>query len=192
LGNLAIDTLASGYGWSVGDVVCTSGPQDRPFEERHGAVRIAVVLEGSFQYRAGCGSEVMSPGSLLLGSYGQSFECRHEHGSGDRCVSVEYSPDFLERAGVASAFPVRRIPPIAALAPWVVEARLGVHVPERVVFEELAHGLVGSVLGVLDGGGSISRCRRSPTSGASRRRCAGSTRTSASRCRFRGWPRSLG
>jgi len=42
--------LGCGDGWTVSDVICTSGPQDRPFEERRTGVSIAIVAAGSFQY----------------------------------------------------------------------------------------------------------------------------------------------
>ncbi|MGC1978965.1 MAG: hypothetical protein WA671_19765, partial [Candidatus Sulfotelmatobacter sp.] len=41
---------AQGDGWTVSDVICTFGPQDRPFEERHTGFSIAIVAAGSFQY----------------------------------------------------------------------------------------------------------------------------------------------
>ena len=44
--------VARGEGWTVRDVVCTSGPQDRSYEERHSQVSLAIVAAGSFQYRA--------------------------------------------------------------------------------------------------------------------------------------------
>jgi AraC family transcriptional regulator len=62
LGHLATQVLAQGDGWVVADVVCTSGPQDRPFEERHSQVCIAMVAAGSFQYRSAAGRELMTPG----------------------------------------------------------------------------------------------------------------------------------
>ena len=65
MGKIATNILARGDDWSLSDVVCTSGPQDRPFEEQHNSVLIAVVIEGSFQYRSAHGSEVMAAGSLL-------------------------------------------------------------------------------------------------------------------------------
>jgi AraC family transcriptional regulator len=157
LGKIAVNVLARGDGWSVADVVCTSGPQDRPFEERHGAVSIAVVVEGTFQYRSVNGSELMSPGSLLLGNHGQSFECRHEHGIGDRCVAFQYTPEFFDRAGIPASFPVHRIPPVAELAPWIVEARLGTHSLENVSFEELAHGLAGTALDLAANGAGCTQ-----------------------------------
>lgn len=152
MGKIATKILASGDGWTAGDVVCTSGRGDRPFEEQHGLVSIAVVLAGTFQYRSGCGSEVMAAGSLLLGSHGQSFECSHEHAAGDRCLAFHYAPEVFDRSGAAAKFPVLRLPPMKELAPWIVEARLGVQAPEVVNFEELAAGLAGAVLDVLSGG----------------------------------------
>src|SRR5204862_456286 len=68
-------SIAAGQGWSVGDVTCTSGPQDRSFEERHTRPTIAIVLAGSFQYRSPLGSGFMAPGSLLLGNAGHCYEC---------------------------------------------------------------------------------------------------------------------
>jgi AraC family transcriptional regulator len=40
--------LARGDDWSVSDVICTAGPNDRAFEEQHSDVCIAVVVSGSF------------------------------------------------------------------------------------------------------------------------------------------------
>jgi AraC family transcriptional regulator len=157
LGKIASKILASGNGWSVRDAVCTSGPQDRPYEEQHGSFMIAAVVEGSFRYRAGRDSEIMSPGALLLGNCGGYFECGHEHGTGDRCVSFHYTPGFFERSGAKCDFPVHRVPPLAGLTPWLVEARLAVQTPESVAIEELAHGLIGAVLRVLGTNGEVSR-----------------------------------
>jgi hypothetical protein len=133
----------------MADVVCTFGPQDRSFEEQHTTISISIVMEGSFQYRSTFGSDVLSPGSLLLGNPGQPFECRHEHGPGDRCLAFFYSPEFFERASLAGTFPAQRIPAISDLSPWIVEARQAIDRPEGVTFEELAHGLPTAVLGTL-------------------------------------------
>src|SRR6266542_538140 len=83
-GGTAARVLARGEGWSVEDVVCTSGPGDRPFEELHTKVAIGVVVAGSFAYRCPWGRGVMTPGSWLLGNAGEHFECSHEHAAGDR------------------------------------------------------------------------------------------------------------
>jgi len=156
LGKIATNVLASGKGWSMADVVCTFGPQDRSFEEQHTTISITIVVEGSFQYRSNFGSDVLSPGSLLLGNLGQPFECRHEHGTGDRCLAFFYSPEFFELAGLAGTFPAHRIPAISDLSPLIVEARQAIERAERVTFEELAHGLPAAVLGTLGVSGHIS------------------------------------
>src|SRR5262249_15078830 len=89
--------IAQGEGWRVADVICTSGPEDRPFEEQHHRFSIAIVAAGSFQYRSRLGRELMTPGSIMLGNAGQCYECGHEHGAGDRCVAFWYAPDYFDR-----------------------------------------------------------------------------------------------
>lgn len=130
-------------------MVCTYGPRDQPFEEQHGWISIAVVVEGSFVYRSASGSEVMSPGSLLLGNLGQCFECGHDHGTGDRCLAFYYAPEFFERASLEHTFSAHRIPAIADVAPWIVQARRAIDCPDGAALEELAHGLPLAVVGTL-------------------------------------------
>src|SRR5512145_3298412 len=89
--------LARGEGWVAHDVVCTSGPHDRSFEEQHSAVSVALVLAGTFQYRAGSTRDTLVPGSVLLGNPRQCFECGHEHAAGDRCLAFTFSPEYFER-----------------------------------------------------------------------------------------------
>ncbi len=147
--------LASGRGWRVDDVVCTFGPHDRPFEERHDAMCIAAVTHGTFHYRSASGSAVLAPGALLLGNERHSFECRHEHGAGDRCLSFQFTPEFLE--GVAAAVPgVRRIafsaprlPPHAASLPIIAAAEAARCDGDAVEFGELALRLAGAVSAAL-------------------------------------------
>ena len=62
----------------------------RATPEIHDSGRVA----GSFQYRSPLGRGLMTPGSLMLGNQGQSYECGHEHGEGDRCVSFWYARDY--------------------------------------------------------------------------------------------------
>jgi len=134
--------LARGDGWTVADVICTSGPQDRPYEEQHERPTIAIVLAGSFQLRSAQspqssqssrGRELMTPGSLMLGGPGQCFECGHEHGEGDRCVSFWYAPDYFERLafdagarGSLTRFRAGRVPPVRSLSSAAVSAAAGV------------------------------------------------------------------
>jgi AraC family transcriptional regulator len=140
--------LARGAGWTAEDVICTSGPDDRPYEEAHKSVRIALVVAGTFHYRSTDGSGLLTPGSLLLGNDGQCFECGHEHARGDRCVSFGYAPEYFERvaadAGVRGSidFRVPRVPPLRALAPVAARACAGIvddraTIPGSVWWEEL-------------------------------------------------------
>jgi hypothetical protein len=73
-GGTTTRVVASGDGWTVADVVCTSGPQDHPFEEQHARYAIAVVVAGIFRYRSPTGRAVMTPGSLMLGNAGHCFD----------------------------------------------------------------------------------------------------------------------
>lgn len=126
--------LAQGNGWRVEDLICASGPQDRPFEEQHSEVAIAIVLAGTFQYRAprlrgGIAGELMAPGSLLLGNAGQHFECGHEHGTGDRCLSFRYARGYFEPiandAGARRSereFHLLRLPAVRGLSSLVARA----------------------------------------------------------------------
>ena len=123
----ALRQLACGDGWTVHEVICSAGPSDEPFEERHTRSSIAIVVGGTFQYCSATGRELMAPGALLLGNSGDYFTCDHQHGTGDRCLSFSYAPEFLSRlahdaAGGCSRFKVPRLPPLRALAPLVAGA----------------------------------------------------------------------
>lgn len=123
MAKIATSDLAVGKGWRVSEVVCQSGPDDRAFEERHSAFQIAVVTSGSFQYQSSTGRELMTPGALLLGNFGQCFECRHEHGVGDRCLSFGYSPEYFDTLG--AGFRSLRVPPVRELSPVISRALAG-------------------------------------------------------------------
>ncbi len=142
--------LAAGEGWRVVDVVCTAGPEDRPFDERHETQSISLVLSGTFVYRSDRGSAtLLSPGALLLGNSGEVFECSHDHGEGDRCLSFQFDAHSFEQlahdAGAARAqFGCPRLPPIRALSP--LSARAGRAAATGDAFEEIALELAGAVL----------------------------------------------
>jgi AraC family transcriptional regulator len=131
LADMAITSrlLASGAGWQVRDVVCTAGPQDRPFEEEHHVMCLALVTDGSFQYRTSQGSSLMTPGSVLLGNAGAAYECGHEHHAGDRCLAFQFAPQFFESIVVAvpdaTQFRFRepRLPLLPQLLPLVAAAQ---------------------------------------------------------------------
>lgn len=112
-------------------MVCTRGPQDPRFEEQHDQFVIAIVTSGTFQYRSSGSNreEVMTPGSVLLGSPGQCFECGHEHGVGDRCLAFHFSADYFNHlvAGGGTrkrlkAFQSSKLSPIRMLSPIIADA----------------------------------------------------------------------
>lgn len=134
--------LAEGRGWQAREVVCTAGPRDPAFEERHDSFSVAAVIGGTFTYRSTHGAEFLAPGSLLLGNAGACFECGHDHGTGDSCIAFHYAPDFFEDiaanipAVTSLDFPVHRIPP--ATAPLLERARRAASDKDAAALEEIA------------------------------------------------------
>jgi len=160
--------LASGVGWTVTDVVCTHGPQDRAYEERHTQPTIAIVLAGSFQYRCPTGYSLMTPGALLLGSAGRCFHCSHEYGEGDRCVAFTYEVDYFERlatdAGVRGrqfVFPAAAVPALRGVSSFAVSASAGILGAQDVSWGELAVGLAGRAVQLTAGVSSNKRTQPS-------------------------------
>jgi AraC family transcriptional regulator len=164
--------LASGPGWRVSDIVCTSGPRDRPFEERHDAVCIAAVTQGTFQYRSTVGAAVLAPGAILLGNEGYCFECGHEHGTGDRCLAFHFAPDHLEAivAEVPGArrtlFAVSHLPPLPPLMPLIAAAETARDGGDGAELEELALRFAGAVATAFAG---IKTAPRRPSRSDERR-----------------------
>jgi AraC family transcriptional regulator len=137
--------LARSADWTVYDVICGAGPSNRPFPERHSRPSIAIVLSGTFQYRSGNAREMMTPGSIFLGNTNQAFECGHEHGVGDRCLSISFAPEFFDRltadAGNGrSGFEFRalRLPPLRDLSPLIVRASAAVFGTSENAWDEFA------------------------------------------------------
>jgi AraC family transcriptional regulator len=95
--------LAQGEGWTVCDCICTAGPRDRRFEERHDDVALALVTAGTFEYRTRAGDAVLYPGAYLLGNAGECFECGHAHSVGDRCVVIHASRALFEEVAATAA-----------------------------------------------------------------------------------------
>lgn len=133
--------LSSGSGWQVWDCICTAGPQDRPFEERHEAFCVAAVTQGTFGYRATQGRAALAPGAFLLGNPGTHFECGHEHGVGDRCLSFYFDPDYFEEivASISGTkrlfFTMPRLSPSETLLPVIAAAEAD---DDALGFEEAA------------------------------------------------------
>jgi len=155
--------LASGPGWTVNDVVCSAGPHDPAFEERHDTICFAAVTEGTFQYRSARGSAVLAPGSVLLGDVGDHFECGHDHGTGDRCLSFHLSPGFLDAilADVPGArqsrFALPSLPPLRPLMPLLAMAEAARDLDDRAELEELTLRLGGAIAATLADGGRKTR-----------------------------------
>jgi AraC family transcriptional regulator len=158
MGAMTAKLLASGDGWRAWDYVCTAGPRDRPFEEQHERISIAVVTGGTFAYRSPLGSALLAPGAILLGNVGQCFECGHEHGAGDRCLAFDFAPHLFDdlAAGIPSVrtarFTAPRLPPMDRLAPLVVATETLRDQGSAASFEELAVRLVGAVMSTLADG----------------------------------------
>lgn len=110
-------TLAEGAAWFAREFVCTAGPADKSFEEQHARYSIAAVVEGSFSYRGSDGRALLNPGAILLGNAGSCFECGHDHGVGDRCISFQYAPELFCEAAARITGSERFRFPTAMLAP---------------------------------------------------------------------------
>ena len=156
--SLTARVLASGSGWSVSDVICTSGPRDRPYEEWHQTVSIAAVTAGTFQYRTASGRAVLAPGGVVLGNAGACFECGHEHSTGDRCLAFSFTPAVLEAVVAAvpgarrMAFAVPHLPPLPELMPLLAAAEAAREAEDAAGLEELAVRLAGAVAATLADG----------------------------------------
>jgi AraC family transcriptional regulator len=160
--------LAESADWTVRDVICVAGPHDRPFEEQHHRVSVALVMAGTFQYRTDTGSSMLYPGAFLLGNSGACFECGHEHATGDRCVALGIARSAFEEiaAGVTGSSRFRFRNPM-------VPARSGL------ITRALALQRVGAPWGQLETEGAVfglveaiveSLTAQGPTAGRTRAR----------------------
>jgi len=100
----------------------------------------------------------MTPGSLLLGNAGQCFECGHEHGAGDRCLSFRYVPNHFESlvadAGARGAKPefrTLRLPPLRALSRLVARACAGLARGVDMPWEEISVQLAAQTVQLMGG-----------------------------------------
>jgi AraC-like DNA-binding protein len=148
--------LAAGDGWSVHEVVCCAGPSDRPFEERHDGFSVSAVLEGAFTYRSDAGHGLLYPGALLLGNNGWCFECGHEHGIGDRCISLNVREDQFGEIAAAQAstsrfrFSAPSLPASAKTLPVIAHME-ALSYASSLRCEELALGLIERVIAAMAG-----------------------------------------
>jgi AraC-like DNA-binding protein len=150
--------LAQGPGWRASEVVCRLGPHDRPFEERHERVSIAAVLEGTFQYRSGAGDALLYPGAVMLGNPGTCYECGHDHGVGDRCIALQYVPEYFDEIAAAAgarrfAFRTGMLPALRGLAGPLARLAASSRHADALALEEsaieVAEAVVAAAAGTL-------------------------------------------
>ena len=137
---------------------------------------IALVTDGSFQYRTAHGSSVMAPGSLLLGNAGACYECGHEHRAGDRCLSFQFAPQLFE--SIVAAVPNARrfafrepsLPLLRVLLPIIATAQAMRDAPcAEAEFEELAIRVAGDVCAAVTATKPASSPRRAASQRDERR-----------------------
>jgi AraC family transcriptional regulator len=147
--------IAGGEGWSVSELTCRLGPQDRPFEERYDHATIAAVIEGTFEYRTAAGTALLYPGAFLLRNPGACFECGHEHSVGDRCVSVRFDLPLFEEIAAAVVgscrfrFSTAMLPAMPRFAAPVLELAKGIS--GQIALEECALRLAETVFATAAG-----------------------------------------
>jgi AraC-like DNA-binding protein len=149
--------------WSVSEYLCTAGPDDRPFEERHEQVSIAAVIGGTFTYRSDTGAAVMHPGAFLFGNAASCYVCGHDHGTGDRCIAFNIAPAYFAEVAASIAgtsrfkFAVPMLPATPRLLPWLArieayfDGRLDRDLApaERLRIDESAPRLMEAVIGAV-------------------------------------------
>jgi len=156
--------LRQGQGWSVGEYLCTAGPDDRPFEERREEFSIAAVIEGTFTYRADTGTAVMHPGAFLFGNSATCYECGHDHSTGDRCVAFHFSPAYFAEVAASIAgsrrfrFPAPMLPVTPKLLPWLVRIEARTALAERLEMDESAPRFMEAVIGAVSGTTPLPVC----------------------------------
>jgi len=141
--------------WSIGEYLCTAGPNDRPFEERREQVAIAAVIEGSFRYRGDTGTAVMHPGAFLLGNAATCYECGHDHSSGDRCIAFHLAPAYFAEVAASIAgsgrfrFPTPMLPAAPKLLPWLVRIETRAARADRLAIDEAVPRLMEAVISAV-------------------------------------------
>lgn len=95
--------------WSLTEYICSAGPHDRPFEERHERVSMAIVTSGTFRYRTDSGEGILYPGAFLLGNAGACYECGHEHSHGDRCLALQVDQELFTEVAAGGSGSNRNI-----------------------------------------------------------------------------------
>lgn len=115
-----------GHGYEISTYRCHAGPEDRPFEEAHGAPTLAVVRAGRFSYHGARGKAQLQPGSILLGNAGACYCCSHEDSRGDVCSVIRFDPELFAEASIDSrGFDRPALPPLGHLVPHLARLASG-------------------------------------------------------------------
>jgi AraC family transcriptional regulator len=147
--------LHQGEAWSISEFICTAGPHDRPFEERHEEFSVAAVIEGTFSYRAESGTAVLYPGAFLFGNSATCYECGHDHSTGDRCIAFHFSAAYFAEVAASMAgsgrfkFPTPMLPAMPKLLPWLARIEARTALAERLEVEESVPRLMEAVIGAV-------------------------------------------
>jgi len=161
--------------WSLTEYVCAAGPHDRPFEERHDRVSVALVTAGTFRYRTGTGEGLLYPGAFLLGNAGACYECGHEHSRGDRCLALHVDRElFAEIASGSSGsnrceFRRAMLPAVSELASISVSIQQSSSPASQLALEERVMSAIGTVVRAV---GTNHTPPRRPGPAATRRMAA--------------------
>jgi AraC-like DNA-binding protein len=153
----AARSLCRGREWTVSEFLCTAGPDDRPFEERHDGTAVAAVIEGTFTYRCESGMATLHPGAFLLGNAGTCYECGHDHSRGDRCISFQTAPEYFAEIAASTTgtsrfrFPAPMLPAAPELLPWLARIEARTAFAEPLDIDETAARLTEAVIRTLSG-----------------------------------------
>jgi len=141
----------------LSEFVCTAGPGDRPYEERHENMSIAAVVEGTFNYNSAAGRATLHPGALLLGNAGTGFECGHDHSAGDRCIAFQIAPDAFEEVAASVAgrarfrFQVAMLPASSGRLPLLARIENFAADADPLALDAFAFGLASDTIGAASG-----------------------------------------
>jgi AraC family transcriptional regulator len=103
---------------------------------------------------------MLHPGALLLGNFGACYQCGHDHSVGDRCIAVQFSPDYFSEIAATAAgsskyrFSAVMLSANREILPHAVmpEARRDRCDPMRA--EELLTGFVAATVRAVSGAGN--------------------------------------
>lgn len=155
--------VAAGAGWRVLDIVCSQGPNDSRFDEWYDVFNIALVMDGTFEYRCHQGAATMTPGGVVLGNHETCFQCGHEHSVGDRCLAFHYTPETFEEIVAATpglktlVFAPPSLPPSHALAPLLAAAEAARDEDDESAMEEVAFDAAAKIATAAADGSAMTR-----------------------------------